>query len=177
MSAMDTLKEKKLMFGASVTVTSENIGYVTSDGFVSELMKKGCRAVIYVEYVPTAQSQGMTAVNEEQREQLARRVSELRAAHNDMFVISFPGDEKESGGCLAAGRGFIHINSRGGAEPCPFSPYSDINAADTSLAEALDSPLMRALRSGDMLTGEHDGGCVLFSKRSEVERLLLTLSS
>ena len=43
---------------------------------------------------------------------------------------------------------------------------------DTSLKEALNSRLFTALRSGDMLTGEHAGGCVLFEQRKEVEAIL-----
>ena len=89
-----------------------------------------------------------------------------------MVYISFPGDEKSSGGCVAAGRGFFHINSHGGAEPCPFSPYSDINVRDTSLREALRSPLFTALRDGGLLNDDHEGGCVLYEKRTQVEALL-----
>ena len=89
-----------------------------------------------------------------------------------MVYISFPGDEKSSGGCVAAGRGFFHINSHGGAEPCPFSPYSDINVRDTSLREALRSPLFQALQSGGFLDDDHTGGCVLYEKRAQVEALL-----
>ncbi len=89
-----------------------------------------------------------------------------------MLFISFPGDEKSSGGCLAAGRGFFHINPQGGAEPCPFSPYSDINVRDTSVREALQSKLFTSLRSSDTLMEEHPGGCVLFERRDQVEDLL-----
>jgi MoaA/NifB/PqqE/SkfB family radical SAM enzyme len=89
-----------------------------------------------------------------------------------MIYISFPGDEKASGGCVAAGRGFFHINSHGGAEPCPFSPYSDVNVRTASLREALRSPLFTALRDGNVLTGDHEGGCVLYEKRELVESLL-----
>ena len=89
-----------------------------------------------------------------------------------MVFISFPGDEKATGGCLAAGRGFFHINSHGGAEPCPFSPYSDINVKNTSLRQALRSPLFTALREQHVLTEEHSGGCVLFEKKDTVEALL-----
>ena len=85
------------------------------------------------------------------------RIDELRESRQDMVFVSFPGDEKSSGGCLAAGRGFFHINSHGGAEPCPFSPYSDISVKDTSLKEALRSNLFTALRDGDILAGEHTG--------------------
>ena len=88
------------------------------------------------------------------------------------MYVSFPGDEKSSGGCFAAGRGFFHINSHGGAEPCPFSPYSDISVKDTSLCEAISSPLFTALRDGDILLDDHEGGCVLYQKRVLVESLV-----
>ena len=96
----------------------------------------------------------------------------MRENYPDMVFVSFPGDEESAGGCLAAGRGFFHINSHGGAEPCPFSPYSDINVRDTSLKEALRSPLFVSLRDQNILTGEHSGGCVLFEKRAEVEAIM-----
>ena len=98
----------------------------------------------------------------------------LREEHPEMVFISFPGDEKSSGGCIAAGRGFFHINSHGGAEPCPFSPYSDINVKDTSLREAMNSRLFKALQKEGVLMDDHDGGCVLYEKRHEVEAILGT---
>ena len=73
---------------------------------------------------------------------------------------------------MAAGRGFFHINSHGGAEPCPFSPYSDTNVRDTSLKEALNSRLFLALRENGHLLEDHVGGCVLYEKRDLVEALL-----
>ena len=73
---------------------------------------------------------------------------------------------------MAAGRGFFHINSHGGAEPCPASPYSDINVKETSILEALNSRLFKSLRDGDLLMDDHDGGCVLFEHEDDVIRLL-----
>ena len=89
-----------------------------------------------------------------------------------MVYIAFPGDEKSSGGCVAAGRGFFHINSHGGAEPCPFSPYSDCNVRDTSLREALQSPLFLGIQKEGLLLDDHAGGCTLFLHKKEVESLL-----
>ena len=89
-----------------------------------------------------------------------------------MVYISFPGDEKGSGGCVAAGRGFFHINSHGGAEPCPFSPYSDVNIKNSSLREAIHSPLFQALQKDGILLDDHAGGCVLYEKRDLVEQLI-----
>ncbi|MCH5199605.1 MAG: radical SAM protein [Oscillospiraceae bacterium] len=172
-SVMLKMQKKRLVFGASVTVTTENISEVTSDLFIKNLTDSGCKLIFYIEYVPTEHSSKALALNDELREQLAARVDELRKENGSALFISFPGDEKLSDGCLAAGRGFFHINSHGGAEPCPFSPYSDVNVIETSLREALKSKLFLALRSGDILLDEHEGGCVLFQKREEVEKLLL----
>ena len=125
-----------------------------------------------MEFVPVTEDSAELAPGEEEREYLRREIDRLRSERPEMVYISFPGDEKTSGGCVAAGRGFFHINSHGGAEPCPFSPYSDVNVKNTSLREALRSPLFTALRDGGVLDGDHAGGCVLYEKRAEVEALL-----
>ena len=171
-SNMEAFRSRGLIFGASVTVTTQNYQDAVSQEFLGSLSERGCKAVIFVEYVPVTEESKELAPTDEVRDDLAEGIRRLRAEHPEMVYISFPGDEKSSGGCVAAGRGFFHINSHGGAEPCPFSPYSDINVRDTSLREAMHSPLFTALRSGDLLADDHNGGCVLFEKKAEVEELL-----
>ena len=171
-AAMREIRERGLIFGASVTVTTENLQEVHSRAFVDSLLEMGCRAVIYVEFVPVTEEARNLAPGDAERAVMRQRIAELREQVPEMVFIAFPGDEKRSGGCVAAGRGFFHINSHGGAEPCPFSPYSDISVRDTSLREALRSPLFEALRSGGVLEEDHAGGCVLFEKREQVERFL-----
>ena len=169
---MDAFQSRGLIFGASVTVTTENLREVSSDAFLEKLSARGCKAVIFVEFVPVTEESKHLAPGDEERELLRQEISRLRRDHPEMVYISFPGDEKSSGGCVAAGRGFFHINSHGGAEPCPFSPYSDVNIKQSSLREALHSPLFTALREGDILLDDHEGGCVLYEKRAQVEALL-----
>ncbi|MBQ1603623.1 MAG: radical SAM protein, partial [Oscillospiraceae bacterium] len=169
---MDELHRRGLIFGASVTVTTENLRSVSSDAFLQKLSQRGCKAVIFVEFVPVTDESRSLAPGETEREYLRGEIDRLRREHPEMVYISFPGDEKSSGGCVAAGRGFFHINSHGGAEPCPFSPYSDVNVRNTSLREAMHSPLFTALRDGNILIDDHDGGCVLYEKRALVERIL-----
>ena len=168
---MDELYKRGLIYGASVTVTTQNIREVSSEAFLKKLSDRGCKAVIFVEYVPMTDDKKEMAPGDEEREYLATEIDRLREEHPEMVYISFPGDEKSSGGCVAAGRGFFHINSHGGAEPCPFSPYSDTNVRDTSLREAMKSPLFLALQDGGLLTEDHEGGCVLYEKREQVEAL------
>lgn len=169
---MDEFKKRGLIFGASVTVTSQNIKEVTSQTFLESLAEKGCKAVIFVEYVPMTDDSRSLALSDSDRDDLMNAIQHIREKNSDMVLIAFPGDEKSSGGCVAAGRGFFHINSHGGAEPCPFSPYSDINVKNTSLREAMHSPLFTALRDGSILMDDHTGGCVLFEKRDMVEALI-----
>ena len=169
---MEQFKKRGLIFGASVTVTTQNYREVTSESFLASLSSRGCKAVIFVEYVPVTEESKELALSDAEREYLAGEITRLRNEHPEMVYISFPGDEKSSGGCVAAGRGFFHINSHGGAEPCPFSPYSDVNIKDKSLRDALASPLFTALQSGDILLDDHEGGCVLYEKRELVEALV-----
>jgi len=166
MESMSNLQKSGFLFGASVTVTANNLDAVTGDDFVSELEQNDCKVVLFVEYVPFEQPD--IALNDETRSKLATRIDELRSERETVIIISFPGDEVESGGCLAAGRGFFHISASGNAEPCPFSPFSDLNLKDTSLRDAINSPLFTRLREEGILATPHSGGCVLFEQEDAV---------
>lgn len=172
MNVMNSLNKKGILYGASVTVTTENVDVVTSIEFFDELYKKGCKAIIFVEYVPVNQYTKILAPGDAERKILEENQQKLREQYEDVIFLSFPGDEKYSGGCLAAGRGFFHINVDGGAEPCPFSPYSDTNLTTATLKEALNSPFFNKLKNTGMLIGEHEGGCLLFEKEDEVKKIL-----
>ena len=169
---MDAFHKGDLLFGASVTVTTENIREVTSPEFIRILAERGCKLVFFIEFVPVTEDAQHLAPGDAEREFLNEAMDRLREVYPDMILLAFPGDERADGGCMAAGRGFFHINSHGGAEPCPFSPYSDINVRDTSLRDAIHSRLFQALREGDFLDDDHVGGCVLYEKREQVEAML-----
>ena len=168
MANMNELMQRGLIFGASVTVTTENYREVSSEDFISNLAEKGCKAVVFVEFVPVTEESTELAPGDEERKYLSTEMERLRREHPEMVFVSFPGDEKSSGGCIAAGRGFFHINSHGGAEPCPFSPFSDTNVRETSLRDAMRSKLFRTMIDGGLLDDDHKGGCVLFDKREQI---------
>ena len=175
LQSMQGLKEAHLFYGVSITVTTENYESVTSSQYLSQLHDRGCQLVFYVEYVPMDESTAHLAFSDEHVAKMEQILSERRAtAARDMVLLSFPGDEKALGGCLAAGRGFFHIGPDGAAEPCPFSPYSDCNVLQTGLRGALQSPLFRRIRDARALGWEHTGGCTLFEHKDEVEAMLQT---
>ena len=171
-ASMRHMKDNNLIFGASITVTKDNISYAFSNEFISKLYELGCKVLFFIEYVPVDINASELSITDTQRDYLLNEINNLRETYSDMLFMSFPGDEKESGGCLAAGRGFFHINSHGGAEPCPASPYSDINVKETSILEALESNLFKSLRSNGLLMDYHEGGCVLFEHEKEVQKKL-----
>ena len=171
-NVMELMKENNIIFGTSLTFTKRNISSLVSNEYIDKLHDFGCKVVFFIEYVPLNEDTTDLAPTDSERELLFNEINRLRREYDDMLFLSFPGDEKTSGGCLAAGRGFFHINSNGGAEPCPASPYSDINVKESSLLDALNSNLFKSLRDGGLLMDDHEGGCVLFEHRKDVERIL-----
>lgn len=166
---MEELRKKHVLYGSSITVTSENIKEVASYEFIKTLEEKGSRLIFFIEYVPVSAGTEYLSLSKEDQSYLAIQQDELRSQLKEMIFLSFPGDEKFMGGCLAAGRGFFHINPYGGAEPCPFSPFSDRNLTECSVLEALQSPLFQKLNASALVGGEHTGGCALFEHRDEVK--------
>lgn len=171
MGSMKLLAGQAVFFGVSITVTADNIKEALSDGFIGMLRKKGAGAFIYVEYVPADGISMDLAPGPEDRAYLAERVSAIKKEKGGIHIC-FPGDEEAMGGCLAAGRGFVHINPAGGVEPCPFSPVSDSSISELSLKDALKSPFLTALRASGAMEIEHLGGCALWDKKKEVQALL-----
>jgi MoaA/NifB/PqqE/SkfB family radical SAM enzyme len=173
MQAMARLRAARVTFGASLTVTSVNLDVVTAPAFVRSLTDAGARIVFFVEYTPVEHGTEALALCGDQRAELRRRVDAFHAERRALFV-AFPGDEERYGGCLAAGRGFIHVDPHGRLEPCPFAPYSDTSVRGQPLVEALGSPLLAAIRENHGRLTETRGGCALWAERDWVRSLLPT---
>jgi MoaA/NifB/PqqE/SkfB family radical SAM enzyme len=171
MQSMEMLKQEDLFFGTSITVTTENISQVTSSEFIDQLRGYGCKIVFFIEYVPTEPGTEHLAFGDDHVRQMEDTLEQRRQEYEDIIFLSFPGDEKALGGCLASGRGFFHIGPDGSAEPCPFSPFSDSNVAQMGVRRALQSPLFRKIRAAKALGWEHTGGCTLFEHREEIEAM------
>jgi MoaA/NifB/PqqE/SkfB family radical SAM enzyme len=130
----------------------------------------GCKLFFFLEYTPINEETGDWVLTDEQRIQLMITRDSLRSEFRALF-ITVPGDEEEIGGCLSAGKGFIHINAEGDVEPCPFAPYSDANLLKTSLKEALQSEFLKMIRESDEHLNETEGGCALWIKREWLRSL------
>lgn len=158
---MAAMKERGLLFGASITLSSRNAELVLSRGFLDALGKSGISVLFIVEYVPIAPGTDGLVLRPEQKAALGEAG---RFASLPYPVIALPGDEEDYGGCLAAGRGFVHLSSEGKIEACPFAPFSDTDVAHRGLGEALASPLMAAIRGRHGELSETRGGCALWNR-------------
>jgi len=170
MAAMGRLQRARLLFGTSITLTSQTFESATDEQFLRGLIDKGCRIFFYINYVPVAPGTDSLQPTLEQVALLRKRLEGHRASLPALFV-AFPDEEVKLGGCLAAGRGFVHINAYGDVEPCPFSPYSDSNVSAMSLEQALDSPLFRRILTSGVVLDESDGQCALWKRRDWVASL------
>lgn len=169
--AITAVKQNGLFFGVSITVTRQNFDDVTSDEFIRDLTASGSRLFIFVEYTPVETGTEDLILSPEQKAALAQATQTFPARYRGVFT-AFPGDEEAYGGCLAAGRGFVHVSAEGNLEPCPFAPYSDTNLEHLSLKEALSSKLLQAIRDQHERLKETQGGCALWENREWVGELL-----
>lgn len=170
MAVMQSLDKKGRLFGASITLTSANFGEVINSQYLSDLEEKGCRAAFLIEYVPSGEGDIELCLTDAQKEELRDIEEKLYKKHN-MLMVTLPGDEEKYGGCLASGRGFLHVSSTGALEACPFAPYSDTNIKNMPLKEALKSWLLKSIRDNHHMLKESRGGCALQENREWIESL------
>ncbi|MFA4876765.1 MAG: radical SAM protein [Methanoregula sp.] len=165
------LKQRGIFFGCSVTTTRENFKKVTSEAFIRQVREAGARVFTFVEYVPMESGTEHLVLTTEQKKVLQIVLADFNRKFPALF-IGFPGDEEMYGGCLAAGRGFVHVSPSGDLEPCPAAPYSDTNLTQVPLEEALASRLLSRIRDEHGLLVESTGGCALRANRAWVQELL-----
>jgi MoaA/NifB/PqqE/SkfB family radical SAM enzyme len=145
--AMNALREHGVIFGFSATASRENNDLIVSEEFVDFYEGQGCFLGWYFNYVPIGRQPDMDLMpTPAQRIWRRRRLLELRRERK-MLLADFWNDGALTGGCIAAGRSYIHINSNGDVEPCVFAHFAVDNIADKSLREVLVGDFFRAIRS------------------------------
>jgi MoaA/NifB/PqqE/SkfB family radical SAM enzyme len=146
MQAMDNLREAGCFFGASVTQTRFNTEEITSDEFFQLLLKKGCFVIWFFQFLPIGKDPDLELMAlPEQRHKLYQKICQIRE-RLPIFIGDFWNDGPFVGGCIAAGRRYVHINNKGDVEPCAFVHFSTDNIKEKSLREALNSPFFKFLR-------------------------------
>jgi MoaA/NifB/PqqE/SkfB family radical SAM enzyme len=173
---MEKLRKAGKFFGLSITLTRENFDEVTHPVWIRSHHGMGCSLFFMVDYVPQSGEDAGLCLTPGQKVQLPGRLERLRKMLPALF-ISLPGDEERFGGCLAGGRGFVHISASGQLEACPFAPFSDTSVKEHSLRDALASPFLKILRDSHHMLGEIRGGCTLWENRDWVRMQLSSAGS
>jgi len=163
------LKKKEVFWGTSLTMTRSNFAEVTDEKFIKQLVDSGCKFFMLVEYTPVIAGTENWVLSEEQKAKVIAIRNGFRQKFPALF-IALPWDEDEIGGCLSAGRGFVHISAEGNMEPCPFIAYSDTNLKNMPLKEALQSNMLKTIREKHGELREIQG-CALWEKREWVQSL------
>ena len=146
--AMELLRENGLPFGVSCCYTSANASSIASEEFFDWLIEKGVLFAWIFTYMPVGVgSPTSLMVHADQREHLYRFVREMREK-KPLFTLDFQNDGEFVGGCIAGGRRYLHINAAGDVEPCVFAHYANVNIRETSLLDALRSPLFMQYYEG-----------------------------
>lgn len=142
--AMDLLREAGLPFGVSACYTSQNAYSIASEEFVDWLIEKGALFEWIFTYMPVGvDSPTDLMATAEQREHLYHFIRKMRY-EKPLFTLDFWNDAEYVGGCIAGGRRYLHINAAGDVEPCVFAHYANVNIRETSLLDALKSPIFMA---------------------------------
>ena len=147
-AAMELLHAKKLPFGVSCCYTSQNYETIGSEEYFDWMIEMGAKFCWIFTYMPVGSGAPTDLMaTAEQREYMYRQVRAFRRT-KALFTMDFWNDGEYVGGCIAAGRNYLHINANGDIEPCAFIHYSDSNIRDKTLLEAFRSPLFMAYRAG-----------------------------
>ncbi len=168
---MAQLRKKGVFFGTSLTLTKQSFSTITSPQYIEGLIRTGCKFFLYLDYTPTQAGTEDWVLTNEQHDQVMSFMKSYRSQYPALF-IGVPWDEIDVGGCLSAGRGFIHINAEGDVEPCPFAPFSDTNLKHVTLKEALQSEFITRLRQIPELSQYTGGGCALWKNQERVVSVL-----
>ena len=173
--AFEYLTDERVIVGSSATVTSRNVGVVSSDEFIDRMIRLGSLIQMYFLYMPVnGQSDFSLLVTPEQRDHLRRKVAEFRQT-KPLFFVDFWNDGPHVEGCIAAGKRYFHVNAMGDIEPCVYTHIATHNVRDTSLRDALMSPLFRAIRDRQPHNENHLRPCMIIDNPEIAREIIATI--
>ena len=144
MRAMELLRGHGLPFGISACWTSANADAIASERYFDWMIDQGALFCWFFHYMPVGNAAATELLpTPQQREEVYHRIREFRKT-KAIFSMDFQNDAEYVGGCIAGGRRYLHINAKGDVEPCVFIHYSNCNIHDTTLLNALKSPIFMA---------------------------------
>ncbi|RJX24170.1 MAG: radical SAM protein [Dethiobacter sp.] len=171
-NAMDLLRERGVFFGASVTSMRNNIYELFSTEFIDFLVEKGVTYMWSFHYIPVGRDPNVELMLiPEQRLWMLERVRELRRT-KPVFIADFWNDGEYTGGCIAGGRQYFHINAAGDVEPCAFVHFAVDTIKDKSLKEVLGNPLFKAYQREHPFNKNHLAPCPIIDSPGALRKMV-----
>lgn len=171
LTTINRLNKIGIINGISVTINRLNYRFWTNPEQIDSLIKKGVRLGFFMEFIPsTPELKSIIALTSPQRKEFRAKILEYRE-RKKIYIIHSPGDEELIGGCVSAGRGFVHVTPSGDLTPCPVSNIATHNLKFSTLKESLASPLFKMIRENEYLLETEGVPCALFAHQKEVEML------
>ncbi len=159
--AMDNLKSEGVLFGFSAVPTRRNAEVLCSEEFFDFVIEKGCFFGWFFQYIPIGMNPNVDLMmTPEQRNNFRNKLKEIRR-HKPIFVADFWNDGPYMRGCMAGGRTYFHITSKGDVEPCVFVHFAVDNIKDKSLREILNSDFFKAIRAHQPCSENHLRPCMV----------------
>jgi len=169
-NSMSLLKERGVLFGVSILVTPQNYDLVTSIDFIEGMIERGVFFTWFLTYKPVGDRPDLTMlIPPSQRHLLSERIVEIRNSL-PVIAIDHESDMSPVGGCLATTGMGVHINAKGGLEPCGILHYFDTFISDAeSVEDSLRrSELLKEIKSLYTLSPS----CPLIDRPSELSEMI-----
>lgn len=147
-AAYERLRRLGVPCGASVMATRANHEQIVSKAFWDYLVDElGVSYAWVFQYMPIGRDANFDLVpTAEQRYQRFHFLEELRKSGRLAFIADFWNHGFLVNGCMSGGANYLHINAKGGVEPCVFQQYAVDNVRNKSIVEILKSPFFEGYK-------------------------------
>jgi MoaA/NifB/PqqE/SkfB family radical SAM enzyme len=130
LKAFEHLRQAKVFFGISLTITRDNVYEAFSDEVMDFYFnQQGAHFAWAFQYMPIGRAYTLELLpSPEQRLWMYRRSWQL-IYEKHLFLVDFWNSGTATHGCISAGRsgGYLVVNWDGTVTPCVFVPYSPVN--------------------------------------------------
>ncbi|MCE5256714.1 MAG: radical SAM protein [Spirochaetaceae bacterium] len=172
LDAMHILKSHGVPFGFSTCYHHYNADIVGSDEWLDFMVEQGSYFGWYFTYMPLGQDARLDLLaTPDDREFMYHQVRKSREKR-PLFLIDFWNDGEFSGGCIAGGRSYLHINADGDVEPCAFIHYSGANIHDMSLLDTLKQPLFKEYANNQPFNENMLRPCPLLDNQGKLQAMV-----
>ncbi|WP_413730012.1 radical SAM protein [Sodalis sp. RH22] len=141
------LHDEGLMCGASIMATRKNHDQLMNDDYWRFISELGVEYVWVFQYMPIGRDATFDLVpTPQQRYERFHKIEQLRLSGQFAFIADFWNHGFLVNGCMSGGANYLHINAKGGVEPCVFQQYAVDNIREKSVIDVLHSPFFEGFK-------------------------------